>query len=63
MFTAANDGFGGWTGIRAFYANADTGYTYHTRAYSAVWNDYAEFREGKTTEPGRVVIEHKSGIM
>ena len=63
MFTAANDGFGGWTGIRAFYANADTGYTYHTRAYSAVWNDYAEFRQGDTIEPGRVVIEQKNGIM
>lgn len=64
MFTAENAGInGGWTSVRAFYANADTGYTYHTRAYSAVWNDYAEFRKGKITEPGRVVIEHKSGIM
>ena len=39
------------------------GYIYATRVYKAVWNDYAEFREAKIEEPGRVVIEGKFGIM
>ena len=63
MFTAANDQYGSWTSQRPFYVRADTAYSYFTRAYSAVWNDYAEYRQGKITEPGRVVIEHKTGIM
>lgn len=29
-----------------------------TTVYGAVWNDYAEYREANTTEPGRVVCEH-----
>ena len=52
-----------WNSLRPFYFNTSNGYSYHTRAYQAVWNDYAEFRQGATTEPGRVVIEHKSGTM
>ena len=39
------------------------GYLYAPRIYKAVWNDYAEFRQAKTEEPGRVVIEGKFGIM
>jgi hypothetical protein len=31
--------------------------TSHVALYGAVWNDYAEFREANTTEPGRVVYE------
>jgi len=57
MFTNANDPNGNWNSLRPFYVNANTGYCYHIRAYQAVWNDYAEFRQGDTIEPGRVVIE------
>lgn len=39
------------------------GYLYAPRIYKAVWNDYAEFRQAKTEEPGRVVIEGKFGVM
>ena len=52
-----------WNSLRPFYFNLSNGYSYHTRAYQAVWNDYAEFRQGDTIEPGRVVIEQKNGIM
>lgn len=31
--------------------------------YGAVWNDYAEYRSGEITEPGRVVHECPDGIM
>lgn len=31
--------------------------------YGAVWNDYAEYRQADTIEPGHVVIETKTGIM
>lgn len=31
--------------------------------FGAAWNDYAEFRSGEITEPGRVVHECKDGIM
>lgn len=32
------------------------------RTFNAVWNDYAEFRKGLTSEPGRVVTESKEGM-
>ena len=31
--------------------------TSHVQLYGAVWNDYAEYRQANTTEPGRVVYE------
>lgn len=64
-----------WTYITDTNFNANTntvtaqmyltaaGYLYAPRIYKAVWNDYAEFRQAKTEEPGRVVIEGKFGIM
>lgn len=52
-----------WNSLRPFYWNLSNGYCYHTRAYQAVWNDYAEFRKGDTIEPGYCVIETSSGIM
>ena len=33
------------------------------KLYGAVWNDYAEYRSGEITEPGRVVHECPDGIM
>lgn len=37
--------------------NLATGYVYTTRLYGAVWNDYAEYREGECIEPGYVMVE------
>lgn len=37
--------------------NLATGYIYTTRLYGAVWNDYAEYREGDSIEPGYVMVE------
>lgn len=36
---------------------------YGSQIYNAVWNDYAEFRQAETIEPGRVIIEDASGEM
>ena len=38
------------------------GYSYATRQYNAIWNDYAEFRQVDIDEPGRVVIPQDNGI-
>ena len=45
------------TGSSAWRFKIDnSGYCYaSSRLYNAVWNDFAEFREGTTEEPGRVV--------
>lgn len=40
-----------------------SGYFYSTRVYNAVWNDYAEFREAETEEPGYCVTESTNGCM
>jgi hypothetical protein len=37
--------------------------TAHVPLYGAVWNDYAEYRSGETTEPGKVVKECPDGIL
>lgn len=63
MFTDAGSPYGSWNSARPFYVNASTYYSYFTRAYNAVWNDYAEFRIGDTTEPGYCVTETTSGVM
>ena len=63
LIGTANTPGDNWNSLRPFYFNISNGYSYHTRAYQAVWNDYAEFRQGDTIEPGRVVIEQKNGIM
>ena len=63
LIGTANTPGNNWNSLRPFYFNLSNGYSYHTRAYQAVWNDYAEFRQGDTIEPGRVVIEQKNGIM
>lgn len=44
-----------------FYINPSTGADgglHGTKVFGAVWNDYAEFREADTTEPGYVVCEN-----
>ena len=39
-----------------------SGYSHFSRAYNAVWNDYAEFRIAESEEPGYVVIPSNDGI-
>ena len=48
-----------------FYDSSCSGYVpiYGSKVYGAVWNDYAEFRSGSITEPGRVVHESPDGIL
>lgn len=41
----------------SFRINLTNGFTYVSKLYGAVWNDYAEFRNGDTIEPGKCVIE------
>lgn len=41
-----------------FYINPSTAELHGSKVYGAVWNDYAEFREADTTEPGYVVCEN-----
>ena len=36
---------------------------YAGAVYGGVWNDYAEYRQAETTEPGRCVKESPTGIM
>ena len=46
----------------AVYVNS-SGYLYASRVYNAVWNDYAEYRQADSLEPGRCVTEQSTGIM
>ena len=58
LLTASGDVYGSWNGLRPFRINNTSGYTYFTRGYGAVWNDYAEFRITKQEiEPGRCIKE------
>lgn len=41
----------------SFRINLTNGFTYVSKLYGAVWNDYAECREADTIEPGKCVIE------
>ena len=41
----------------SFRMNLTNGFIYVSKLYGAVWNDYAEFRDGDTIEPGKCVIE------
>lgn len=60
----ANGGFNFWGNISnngstyTSYMNmSGSKITAYQPLYGAVWNDYAEFREGDTIEPGKCVIE------
>lgn len=37
--------------------NLTTGYSYFSKVYGAVWNDYAEYRSTSKVKPGQCVIE------
>lgn len=58
LLTASGDVYGCWNDLRPLRINNTSGYTYFTRGYGAVWNDYAEFRITKNPiEPGRCIRE------
>lgn len=44
-------------GAHPFKINLTTGYSYFSRAYGAVWNDYAEYRSTLKVQPGQCVVE------
>lgn len=44
-------------GAHPFRINLTTGYSYFSRAYGAVWNDYAEYRSTSEVQPGKCVVE------
>ena len=46
-----------------FYIASDRYFHCNTRIYNAVWNDFAEYRQGETTQGGRVVYDDGTGIM
>ena len=39
------------------------GYLYAARIYTAVWNDYGEYRQSKENKPGTCVQENDNGIL
>lgn len=41
----------------SFRMNLTNGFIYVSKLYGAVWNDYAEFRNGDTIESGKCVVE------
>ena len=47
-------------GAPRVYANANG--WYFDKAYGAVWNDFAEYRQAEINEPGRVIIPSITGI-
>jgi len=47
-------------GVSRAYANSNG--WYFDKAYGAVWNDFAEFRQSDITEPGRVIVPSNEGI-
>ena len=54
----------GSDGVLYHYNNGGALATFKAGAiYGAVWNDYAEYRLAESIEPGRCIIEHKSGEM
>lgn len=62
FWTLCCDSTGGWYtptgGDNPSRMDLTTGYTYFSKVYGAVWNDFAEFRISDCLEPGRVVCEN-----
>lgn len=44
-------------GAHPLRINLTTGYSYFSKVYGAVWNDYAEYRSTSKVKPGQCVIE------
>ena len=54
---AGNNWYTPTGGAHPFRIDLTTGYSYFSRAYGAVWNDYAEYRITNKVKPGQCVIE------
>lgn len=48
-------------GAHPLRINLTTGYSYFSKVYGAVWNDYAEYRSTPKVKPGQCVIETGKG--
>ncbi len=54
---AGNNWYTPTGGAAPLRINLTTGYSYFSRAYGAVWNDYAEYRSTSEVQPGQCVVE------
>ena len=63
LLTNSGNQYGQWNDLRPLRINNSSGYTYFTRGYGAVWNDYAEFRQSDELEPGRCIVENGDGSL
>lgn len=54
---AGNNWYTPTGGNHPFRINLTTGYSYFSKVYGAVWNDYAEYRSTSKVKPGQCVIE------
>ena len=54
---AGNNWYTPTGGAHPLRIDLTTGYSYFSRAYGAVWNDYAEYRITNKVKPGQCVIE------
>lgn len=55
--TAGNNWYTPTGGTHPLRINLTTGYSYFSKVYGAVWNDYAEYRSTSKIKPGQCVIE------
>lgn len=54
---AGNNWYTPTGGAHPLRINLTTGYSYFSKVYGAVWNDYAEYRSTSKIKPGQCVIE------
>lgn len=59
--TAGNNWYTPTGGAHPLRINLTTGYSYFSKVYGAVWNDYAEYRSTPKVKPGQCVIETGKG--
>ena len=59
--TAGNNWYTPTGGNHPLRINLTTGYSYFSKVYGAVWNDYAEYRSTPKVKPGQCVIETGKG--
>lgn len=55
--TAGNNWYTPTGGAHPLRIDLTTGYSYFSKVYGAVWNDYAEYRSTSKVKPGQCVIE------
>jgi hypothetical protein len=59
--TAGDNWYTPTGGAHPLRINLTTGYSYFSKVYGAVWNDYAEYRSTPKVKPGQCVIETGKG--